>query len=187
MRSTHSLPGASGPSAASAATMMSATSGRALLVLGDPLVLRPRRFADRVLSRAFGASLDRQLAAGCPPETALLLAARAQDIVSMRARRAVAGNWDHLLQVARRPQGSRSQAIWVRSGRVVAAETAIRELMERLTNPLPVSARGVAMASSLLTDATGPVYNRRSPVTLDAALQAAITQLDPALPLMQAA
>ena len=39
------------------------------------------------------------------------------------------------------------------------------------------------MASVLLTDATGPVYNRRSPVTLTAALAAAITQLDPALPL----
>jgi hypothetical protein len=45
----------------------------------------------------------------------------------------------------------------------------------------------VAMASVLLTDATGPVYNRRSSVTLAAALEAAITELDPALPLMRAA
>jgi hypothetical protein len=43
------------------------------------------------------------------------------------------------------------------------------------------------MASVLLTDATGPVYNRRSPVTLAAAVAAAATQLDPALPLMPAA
>jgi hypothetical protein len=176
-----------------------------MLVLGDPLVLRPRRFADRMLSRAFGASLDRQLAAGCPPETALLLAARAQDIVSMRARGAMAANWDHLLRVARRSQslqspqsphypqkaqslqGSRSRLVPLRRRTIVAAEPAIRELMRALTNPLPVRAQGVAMATILLTDATGPVYNPHSPVTLAAALDAAITQLDPALPLMRAA
>ena len=43
------------------------------------------------------------------------------------------------------------------------------------------------MASVLLTDAAGPVYRRRSPVTLDAAIAAAIAQLDPALPLMRTA
>ena len=36
-----------------------------------------------------------------------------------------------------------------------------------------------------LTDATGPVYSRRAPVTLDAALTAAIDQLDPAIPLAE--
>jgi hypothetical protein len=158
-----------------------------MLVLGDPLVLRPRRLADRLLSRAFGASLDHRLAAGSTPESALLLAVRAEDIVSMRARRAVADDWDHLLRVARRPQPPRVPAIPIRRGPVAAAEPAIRELIRSLRNPLPVSARGVAMASTLLTDATGPVYNRHSPVTLDAALEAAITQLDPALPLMRAA
>jgi hypothetical protein len=157
-----------------------------MLVLGDPLVLRPRRFADRVLSRAFGASLDRRLAAGCPPETALLLAARAQDIVSMRARQAMAADWDHLLRVARFSQ-SRSPLVPLRGRAIVAAEPAIRELMRALINPLPVRAQGVAMATILLTDATGPVYNPHSPVTLAAALDAAITQLDPALPLMRAA
>jgi hypothetical protein len=39
------------------------------------------------------------------------------------------------------------------------------------------------MASVLLTDATGPVYRGNSPVTLAAALEAAIAELDPALPL----
>ena len=43
----------------------------------------------------------------------------------------------------------------------------------------------MAMASLLLTDATGPVYSRRAPVTLDAALTAAIDQLDPAIPLAE--
>jgi hypothetical protein len=41
------------------------------------------------------------------------------------------------------------------------------------------------MASVLLTDGAGPVYSRRSRVSLAAALESAITQLDPTLPLMQ--
>jgi hypothetical protein len=176
MRDTHGL-------SAQSAT----TQERGTLVLGDPLVLRQRRFADRLLARVYAGSLDRQLAAGCPPETALLLAARADDIVSMRARRAVAANWDHLLRVTRRPEGRRWPAIPVRSARILAAEPAIRELMRALTTPLPVSARGVAMAIVLLTDATGPVYTRRGSGTLAAALEDAITQLDPALPLMRTA
>ena len=53
-----------------------------------------------------------------------------------------------------------------------------------MTAPLPVTARGVAMATALLTDAISPVYNPRSRVTLAAALEAAIAQLDPALPLL---
>jgi hypothetical protein len=162
------------------------TEERNTLVLGDPLILRPRRLADRVLAHVFGASLDRELAAGRPPETGALLAERAQHIVSVAGRTAVADNWNHLLWVTRRGQRSR-EPIPVRADQIAAAEPAIQELVRCLTTPLPVRAQGVAMASILLTDATGPVYSRRSEVTLAAALAAAITQLDPALPLMQAA
>jgi hypothetical protein len=162
----------------------SATSRHGTLVLGDPLVLRPRRLADGLLARAFGASLDHQLAAGCQPEAAPLLAARAQDMVSLPSRRALAANWDHLLQAAR--SGPASRTNFVRAGRIVAVEPAIRELVRRLSTALPVAAQGVAMASVLLTDASGPVYNGHSPVTLSAALEAAAAQLDPALPLMPA-
>lgn len=159
------------------------TERRGALVLGDPLVLRPRRVADGLLARAVGASLDRQLAAGCAPEATPLLAARAQDIVSLPSRQALAANWDHLLRAARRPM---TRTNFVRAGQIAAAEPAIRELVRRLTTALPVAAQGVAMASVLLTDASGPVYNPHGSVTLPAALEAAITQLDPALPLMRA-
>jgi hypothetical protein len=160
-------------------------SGPGTLVVGDPLVLRPLRLTDRLLARIFAVWLDRRLAAASPPEAGLLLAARAQDIVSMRTRRALASHWDHLLRVARRVPQSRS--ISIRAGQIAVAEPAIRELARRLSTPLPVTAQGVAMASVLLTDATGPVYNRHSDVTLSAALEEAITHLDPALPLMRAA
>lgn len=155
-----------------------------VLVLADPLVLRPCRLADRLLARAFGASLDRELAAGRSPEASRLLAARARDIVSPRRRQALADNWGHLLGAAYRPRGRRNPAVPVRGDRITAAEPAIRELMRRLSNPGPVPARGVAMASVLLTDGTGPVYRRHAGGTLAAAVEAALAQLDPAAPLI---
>jgi hypothetical protein len=162
-------------------------AARRTLVLGDPLVIRPGRLADRMLARALSASLDDQLAAGCSPESTRLLAARAQDIVSLPRRRSLARSWDHLLRVARRAPSLPTRPVPLHAAAILAAEPAIRELMERLAAPLPVAAQGVATATILLTNATSPVYSRHSPDTLADVLDAAITQLDPARPLMQAA
>lgn len=161
-----------------------------ILVFGDPLVIRPRRLTDRVLARAFGASLDSELAAGRAPESTVLRAVRAVDIVSLRSRQTLARNWDHLLRVAHHAQASPrtpTRTLPVCADRIAGAEPAIRELMARLSAPLPVRARGAALASVLLTDATSPVYNRNSRVTLADALAAAISELDPARPLIDGA
>jgi hypothetical protein len=157
------------------------------LVLGDPLVMEPPRLTDRLLARALGASLDQQLAAGCSPESTRLLAARAQDIVALPRRASLADNWDHLLRVARRAPSRGARTVPLRADAILAADSAIHELMGRLTTPLPVSAQGVATASVVLTDPTSPVYSRRSARTLDDLLHTAIVQLDPARPLMHAA
>jgi hypothetical protein len=157
------------------------------LVLGDPLVIRPGRLADRMLARALGASLDRQLAAGTPPESSRLLAARARDIVSLPHRESLARSWDHLLRVAHRAPTLRTPAVPLNAAAIRAAEPDIRELMERLIAPLPVPAQGVAAATLPLTDATSPVYGRPSRDASDALaglLGDAIDQLDPARPLM---
>jgi hypothetical protein len=147
--------------------------------------VRPSRLTDRLLARLFGASLDRQLAAGLTPESSALLAARARHIVALRHRRQLARTWGRLLRTARRAPGTYHPAIPVCGDRIVAAEPDVRELARLLTAPLPVPARGVAMATALLTDALGPVYNPRSQDSLANALQAAIAELDPALPLMR--
>jgi len=136
------------------------------------------------MHRLLGASLDRQLAAGREPESSALLAARARHIVALHNRQRLARDWENLLRAARRPRGLYHPAIPVRGDRIVAAEPAVRELARCMTAPLPVPARGVAMAAVLLTDALGPVYNPHSKASLTAALEAAIAQLDPALPLM---
>jgi hypothetical protein len=163
---------------------MRGTDSAARSILGDPFVIRPGRLADRVRARAFGASLDGQLAAGRPPESSRPLAARAQDIVALRRRRSLARDWEHLLRVARRARAAPRTAAPVQRDRIAAAGPAIGELVRRLAVPLPVAARGVAMARVLLTDAASPVYSRHGPVSLIAALEAAIAQLDPSLPLM---
>jgi hypothetical protein len=161
-------------------------AARHTLVLGDPLVLQPCRLADGLLARALGASLDQQLAAGCSPESTRLLAARAQRIVSLPHRTSLARSWEHALRVARRGPGVRTPAVPLNVRAILAAEPAIRELRERLAAPLPVTAQGVAAATVMLTDATSPVYGRPSPDALALLLDAAITELDPAQPLLRA-
>jgi hypothetical protein len=163
------------------------SAARPTPALVDPLVLRPCRLADRLLARAFGASLDQQLAAGCSPESTRLLAARARHIVSLPHRTSLARSWDHVLRVARRGSSVRTPAVPMNVPAILAAEPAIRELRERLAAPLPVTAQGVAAATVLLTNATSPVYGRPRPDALAVLLDAAITELDPAQPLMEPA
>jgi hypothetical protein len=162
-------------------------AARHTLLFADPLVIRPGRLADRMLARVLGASLDQQLATGCPPESSRLLAARAQDIVSLPHRESLARSWGHLLRVASRGPTRRTPAVPLNAAAILAAEPAIRELMERLTAPLPVPAQGVAAATTPLTNAASPVYSRPSPDALACLLDTAIAQLDPARPLMGAA
>lgn len=164
----------------------------ATLVLRDPggsgaLVARPRRLPDQLLARMLGSSLDRELAAGRQPESARLLAARADDIVSLRRRRALARNWEHLLEMARRPPGPGSARVPPRRDRIAAAEPEVREMMTRLLAPLPVAAQGVAAVSVLLTDATGPLYNPGNHTPLVTSLRAATERLDPAASLVEPA
>jgi hypothetical protein len=101
--------------------------------------------------------------------------------VSLPRRDALARDWEHLLDVARRAP---TPAVPLCRDRIAAAEPGIRELAACLRAPLPVPAQGVAAATVLLTDATGPLYHRRSRAALDDLLREAIAELDPARPLL---
>lgn len=72
----------------------------------------------------------------------------------------------------------------LRRDRIVAAAADIRELQRSLRASAPVPARGVAIASTLLADGTGPLYNRNSRVDLRVAVREAIEHLDPATALL---
>jgi hypothetical protein len=50
-------------------------------------------------------------------------------------------------------------------------------MIDVLTSGLPIDARGAAMASRLLSDGTGPLYNYRSRVELGAVAREATRQM----------
>ena len=130
-----------------------------------------------VLARVRGASLDRQLAEGCPPGSRPLLAARARYLVSPAGRREIICDWNNALRRARQPVFMPRPPLC--RDRVIAAEDDVRYLLALLAGPRPAAARGAAMAVVLLTDGTGPVHNHRSPVRLSTAVREATRQLDP--------
>lgn len=147
----------------------------------ERFVLRHDRGFRRPLATLFGPILDRRLASGCPPESGPLMAARAERLVSVPRRRALVRGWQGVLDQALRAPRARNPHAPLRRARVIDASGEVRAMLGALSNPLPVSARGVAMASRLLSDGTGPLYNRNCPLHLSTALQEVTAQLDPRL------
>jgi hypothetical protein len=158
-----------------------------LILTGGPgpglLDWRSPRIADRILARALGLRLDRSLAAGCSPDSARLLAARAQDLVSAATRQALADNWEHLLSAAKYAPAPTLGRMALHRDRIIAAEREVQEIAACLRKPLPVTAAGVAAASVLLTDGAGPVYNVQAEPGLHESLRLAIARLDPSVSL----
>jgi hypothetical protein len=137
----------------------------------------------RILSTVRSSSLDHQLADGHAPEESRLLAVRAHRLVSSPTRGAVAQGWRTVLARARTTPAGRSSRAALPRRSIVACEPEINQMVEALTRPVPSSARGVATASWLLSDGTGPLYQCRHPDALRAVLRQALAQLDPAAPL----
>lgn len=138
---------------------------------------KPERSWDRFLARALASSLDRRLAAGRPPRSSRALAIRAREIVSPGARRELAQRWASVMDRAGRRPVSLSTRAPLRRGAVIAAGEDLREMISVLTSGLPIEPRGAAMASSLLTDGTGPLYNHRSRVDLGTVVREATRQM----------
>jgi hypothetical protein len=133
----------------------------------------------RVLTLVLSSTLDRQLASGCRPEFSRLLAARAVRLASPSMRAEVARSWERVLAQARRPPVAITPRVPFCRDRIVAAEDAVLFMLGALSASRPVPARGVAMAIRLLSDGTGPLYNRNSGTDLLSALREVTAQLDP--------
>jgi hypothetical protein len=134
---------------------------------------------DGFLARVRAPSLDRQIAAGCLPGSSRALAIRARRILSLAGRRELAQGWDHVLDVARRPPVPRTPRGPLCRSRIAAAEGDVREMLAVLMGAPPIAARGAAMAGVLLTDGTGPLHSRRSPLDLGAEVREATRQMTP--------
>jgi hypothetical protein len=137
------------------------------------------RLWDRLLVGALAPSLDRQLAAGRSPRPSQVLAIRAREIATPAARRKLAQRWINVLDQASRQPVPRYVRAPLQRGAVVAAREDLHEMISVLTSGRPIDARGAAMSGSLLRDGTGPLYNRRSPVDVSAAVRAATRHMDP--------
>ena len=129
-------------------------------------------------ARIFGSSLDEHLADGERPDTSPLLSARALQLSSRRLRRSLADSWLDLLIQSRQQLTPFDPRIPVVRRRVVEADGQIRAVADALVAPLTTT-RGVAMASSLLTDGAGPLYNPGSTTDLRSVLGDVLQQLDP--------
>lgn len=143
---------------------------------------RHERSWDRLLADALAPSLDRQLAAGRARRSSRALAIRARDIITPAARRELAQRWTNVLNQARRQPVPRFVRAPLQRRAVIAAEQDVREMISVLSSGQPIDARGAAMASALLSDGTGPLYNRRSCVALGSVVRAATRQMNAARP-----
>ncbi len=159
-------------------------SGSTLLLAGpdngEGFACRANRGWIRMLAGVFASRLDRQLASGLPPESNRLTAARAEKLVSLPMRSALARHWRDLLAQATRPPVARNPAVPICRDRIIAAAGEVRAMLDTLSTCLPVPARGVAAANRLLTDGTGPIYNTSSTTDLVGAVREVVELLDPA-------
>ena len=150
----------------------------------DPerFVLRANPMWLRLPARMFAFSLDRRLASGDQPESGRLLASRVSQLVSTPSRAALVENWSRLVARAGKAPVARSARVWLCRDRIMRADDVIRAMTDALSTPYPTAARGVAIASWVLGDANGPLYNRYSTTDLRTVLRMAIAELDPAAP-----
>jgi hypothetical protein len=137
----------------------------------------------RLVAHLRASSLDRQLASGLAPESSRTLAARAEMLVSGPRRESLAENWRDLSERATRKPAIPTGCAPLCRDRIIGADRDIREMVRALSTPLPVPAQGVAMASWLLTDGAGPLYNRKCGRDLSDALARVVELLDPTMAL----
>ena len=137
---------------------------------------------ERMQSHLCGDRLDRDLAAGVPPETSPLLALRAAQISSPHSRRELAALVRHMLDSAVHPDESplhaRSMAILPR---VRKAQHEFEALAEHLEAPVPLPARGMAAVKLLLRDGAGPLYRYESRQSLPRLVRDITDLLDPSV------
>jgi hypothetical protein len=128
------------------------------------------------------AELDRQLADGVSPSASALLAIRDRRLTSRRYRARVAGGLARAVRDAEATTRGFSAAIRPDRREVFAARTVLATLDRRLRAPDPVSAQGIAMLESLLTDGGSPLYLPTEPGALGSRLRAAAAALEPLAP-----
>jgi hypothetical protein len=123
--------------------------------------------------------LDRKLAAGASPGDNALLALRGQRITSPRNRARTAAGLERVLRHAQATDHGFSAAVAPDRREVLAARTVLAAVDRRLRRTEPVTAQGMAMLRSLLTDGASALYRPAEPGALGSVLRAAAAALEP--------
>jgi len=149
---------------------------------------RPRQAADpersgarlglRVNAAWHSVTLDRELADGVNPETSAARALRAKNLTSRRGRSRVADGLAGAVRSVTEPSSGLTAALRPHGSEVLNARSVITALERRLRGSSPVSAQGVAMLETLLTDPASPLYRAARPGDLGSRLQTAAAYLE---------
>jgi hypothetical protein len=137
---------------------------------------RRLRLRDRICARLLEWRLDRLLAEGASPDSTPALSLRARKLIGLGARGELARSLRRIQADARRGRHPFDPTLPLCRTRVVECESLIAELTERLLDPAPVAARGVAQARLLVTDGSSPLYTRAG-AGLEAAIEEAMRGL----------
>lgn len=128
----------------------------------------------RLFARLRAWRLDRALAAGVSADSSTGLSLRAQELIGPAARGELARRIRSVIAQAKRPAAPRNFSVPICRRKVLAAEATLEAVADRLLADGPIDARGVAQVTLLLSDGTGPLYNRPGASDLKPVLRAAL-------------
>jgi hypothetical protein len=131
-----------------------------VLVVADERVLVPspgRRMWAALRARVAASRLDRQLADRVRPEVSDVMFAHASRIVSPSSCASLARSVRRVVTIAETSRGISNRAP-LRRDAILFAREAMLELADRLEQPGPLRAEGVAQIRVLLGDGSGPLY-----------------------------
>jgi hypothetical protein len=143
---------------------------------GRGAILRPVTVGDRLGARLRVGALDRALASGAPPESDVALTLHARRLIAPRTRRRLARTLQSMVATTRRPP---RPPLRPPGAQVAVAGEDLLALADRLEDPGPVEARGVALVRMLLSDGGGPLHSRGAAGRLAAAAHEAAAALEP--------
>lgn len=131
-----------------------------MLVVADERVLMPspgRRMWVAFRARLSASQLDRQLAGGVKPEVSDVMFAHASRIVSPSSCASLAESVRRVVTIAETSPRISNRAP-LRRDEILSSREEMLELADRLEQPGPLRAQGVAQIRVLLGDGSGPLY-----------------------------